>query len=316
MTALEYNTFISSPYADGYVGGADRWEAIVVSGSPQRIASPGSLPIVVVAACDLGDPGPPEADLVATHADLALVLQRIADAPLASATLVVLLRGIEAMSVDAGLAAESASYSVLQAGPEFAAWRSSAPHRVATDAGDVVTTERVDDQLIVTLNRPRRHNAINAQLRDELSAALSLACVDDSIRHVLLRGNGRSFCSGGDLGEFGQRPDPATAHVIRLARSPARLIHRLKDRITVEVHGATMGGGLEMAAFAGRVVAAPDTLFALPEIGLGLIPGAGGTVSVTARIGRRRTAELALTGREIDAETALSWGLVDEIAKT
>ncbi len=153
-------------------------------------------------------------------------------------------------------------------------------------------------------------------MRDELWAALSLACVDDSIRHVLLRGNGDSFCSGGDLGEFGQRPDPATAHVTRLARSPARLIHRLKDRITVEVHGATMGGGLEMAAFANKVVAAPDTQFALPELGLGLIPGAGGTVSVTARIGRQRTAKLALTGRVIDAETALSWGLVDEIATT
>jgi enoyl-CoA hydratase/carnithine racemase len=245
-----------------------------------------------------------------------MVLQRIGAAPIASATLAVLLRGIESMSVDTGLAAESAAYSVLQAGPEFAAWRSSAPHQVAADTDDVVTTERVDNQLTVTLNRPQRHNAINARLRDELSAALSIAWLDDTIHRVILRGNGASFCSGGDLGEFGQRSDPATAHITRLARSPARLIHRLTDRITVEVHGATMGGGLEMAAFAHRVVAAPDTRFALPEIGLGLIPGAGGTVSITARIGRQRTADLALTGREIDAETALSWGLIDGIAET
>jgi 1,4-dihydroxy-2-naphthoyl-CoA synthase len=316
MTPSEYNSLMSSPYADEYLAGPDRREAIVVFGAPRRIASPGSLPVVVVVVCAHDDPGPPEADVVVTPDEVPLVLQRIAAAPLASATLAVLLRGVEKMSVDAGLAAESAAYSVLQAGPEFAAWRSSARHKAAADSGDVVATERIDDQLIVTLDRPHRHNAINARLRDELSAALSLAWLDDSIRRVIMRGNGQSFCSGGDLGEFGQRPDPATAHVTRLARSPARLIHRLRDRITVEVHGATMGGGLEMAAFASRVVAAPGTRFALPEIGLGLIPGAGGTVSVTARIGRRRTAELALTGREIDTETALSWGLVDAVAQT
>ena len=316
LTPLEYNSFISSPYSDEYLAGDDRRAAIVVSGPPHRIAPPGSLPVVVVVVCAPDDPGPPEADLVVTKEQVPLVLQRIEAAPLASATLAVLLRGVEEMSVDSGLAAESAAYSVLQSGPEFAAWRSSTPLTVEPDAGEVVTTERVDDRLVVTLNRPHRHNAINAQLRDELSAALAVAWLDDSIRHVTLRGNGESFCSGGDLGEFGQRPDPTTAHITRLARSPARSIHRLKDRITVEVHGATMGGGIEMAAFAGRVVAAPDTRFALPEIGLGLIPGAGGTVSVTARIGRRRTADLALSGREIDAETALSWGLVDEIAES
>jgi hypothetical protein len=287
-----------------------------VSGPPQRIAPPGSAPVVVVVVCEADVPGPPEADLVITHEEVPMVLQRIAAAPIASATLAVLLRGIESMSVDNGLAAESAAYSVLQAGPEFAAWRSSAPHQPAVDTEDVVTTERVGNQLTITLNRPRRHNAINARLRDELTAALSIAWLDDTIHQVILRGNGASFCSGGDLGEFGQRSDPATAHIIRLARSPARLIHRLTDRITVEVHGATLGGGLEMAAFAHRVIAAPDTRFALPEIGLGLIPGAGGTVSITARIGRQRTADLALTGREIDAETALSWGLIDEIAET
>ena len=69
-----------------------------------------------------------------------------------------------------------------------------------------------------------------------------------------------------------------------------------------------------MAAFARHVVADPATRIALPEIALGLIPGAGGTVSLTRRCGRQRTAALALTGREIDAQTALAWGLVDEVA--
>ena len=68
-----------------------------------------------------------------------------------------------------------------------------------------------------------------------------------------------------------------------------------------------------MAAFADTVIAHPDTAIRLPEISLGLIPGAGGTVSLSRRIGRQRTAALALTGRQIDATTALDWGLVDRI---
>ncbi len=73
-----------------------------------------------------------------------------------------------------------------------------------------------------------------------------------------------------------------------------------------------MGSGIELAAFTDVVVAAPDTQIALPEIGLGLVPGAGGTVSLPRRIGRLRTAWLAFTGRPIDAATAQAWGLIDE----
>lgn len=76
-----------------------------------------------------------------------------------------------------------------------------------------------------------------------------------------------------------------------------------------------MGGGIEMAAFATRVVAHPNTLIALPEIGLGLLPGAGGTVGLCARIGRQRTAALALTARPIDARMAQRWGLVDDVVE-
>jgi enoyl-CoA hydratase/carnithine racemase len=82
--------------------------------------------------------------------------------------------------------------------------------------------------------------------------------------------------------------------------------------VTVVVHGTAAGSGVELAAFAGRVVAHPEARFVLPELGLGLVPGAGGTVSLTRRIGRHRTAWMALTGRAIDVPTARSWGLVDE----
>jgi enoyl-CoA hydratase/carnithine racemase len=208
---------------------------------------------------------------------------------------------------------ESAVYSTLQAGPEFAAWRARMSPTSDSDERPTVLIERDDDVVVITLDRAHRHNAISSRLRDELAGALAVPLTDPSIRSVFLRGNGPSFCSGGDLGEFGSRPDPATAHITRLSRSPARLIHALRDRITVDLHGATIGGGIEIAAFARRVRAKPDTRIALPEIGLGLIPGAGGTVSLSRRTGRQRTAALALSGRTIDAATAHRWDVVDEL---
>ena len=80
-----------------------------------------------------------------------------------------------------------------------------------------------------------------------------------------------------------------------------------------EVHGQVLGSGLEMAAFCGRVVCRPGATLGLPELSLGLIPGAGGTVSITRRIGRWRTAYLVLSGQTIDPQTALDWGLVDAL---
>jgi enoyl-CoA hydratase/carnithine racemase len=150
-------------------------------------------------------------------------------------------------------------------------------------------------------------------MRDELAAALVPALLERDL-DVVLRGLGPSFCSGGDLDEFGTRPDPATAHLVRTTRSPARLLAAVGVRLRAELHGACIGAGIELAAFAGSVVAAPDTVVQLPEVPMGLIPGAGGTVSLPRRIGRQRTALLALTGRRLDVATAHAWGLVDAIA--
>ena len=171
---------------------------------------------------------------------------------------------------------------------------------------------RSGDRLEITLVRPHARNALDARMRDELWDAFQIALADPSLQ-VRWRGDGPAFSSGGDLDEFGSRPDPATAHLVRLARSLGSVVHELADRITVELHGACFGSGIELPAFAGRVVAAPDTAIALPELALGLIPGAGGTVSLPRRIGRHRTLLLALTGRTLDARTALEWGLVDEV---
>ena len=232
--------------------------------------------------------------------------------PLAARVLGGVLRATEALPVAEGLVVESLAYSMLLAGPEFEAWLERRGPRTPPPAGDeAVLLDRQGDVLTITLNRPARHNAYAAAVRDALVDALEVALADPSLL-VVVRGAGRSFCSGGDLDEFGTTPDVATAHVIRTTRSAGRLLHELGGRLTIEVHGACIGAGTELAAFGARVVARPETFFQLPEVAMGLVPGAGGTVSVTKRIGRHRTAWLALTGERLDLDTALAWGLVDD----
>lgn len=234
--------------------------------------------------------------------------------PLAAIALCVLLRGGLVDSRDVRIARESAVYSLLQAGPEFAQWQAGRPLRKSTEHSvDSVLVERFHDELMITLNRPAHGNAVNRALRDGLCEAIAVAALDRGIDTVTLRANGPNFCTGGDLDEFGTFPDPAASHVLRLQRSPARMLARIGNRLCTYVHGTCAGSGIELAAFSHRVVAHPATTFVLPELSLGLVPGAGGTVSIVDRIGAQRTAWLLLTGWSINADTALSWGLIDEI---
>jgi enoyl-CoA hydratase/carnithine racemase len=218
----------------------------------------------------------------------------------------------------AGVIAESLAYSTLQSGREFARWLAERGPAALPDIPNPVVAQRDGDTLYISFNRPQRHNAFSTDARAELLDMLSIAQLDTSVSEVVLAGNGPSFCSGGDLGEFGTFADPASAHLARTRHSPALALDELTRRLgracRAQVHGQVLGSGLEMAAFCGHVVCAPDATLGLPELALGLIPGAGGTVSITRRTGRWRTAYLVLSGRLLDPQTALSWGLVDALS--
>jgi enoyl-CoA hydratase/carnithine racemase len=181
-----------------------------------------------------------------------------------------------------------------------------------------VLSERIDDHLFVTLNGPMRRNAYSSKMRTALAEILQLALIDESIQFVTLRGAGSNFSSGGDLDEFGFFSDSVVAHISRLTSNVGTSLNQLRERLGTklrcEMHGENFGAGVELPAFAGWVVAHRDTRFCLPEIALGLVPGAGGTASLPRRLGRQRTAWLALTGRAIDAQKAYEWGLIDEIS--
>ena len=163
------------------------------------------------------------------------------------------------------------------------------------------------------MDRPEVRNAFGAAMRDELVEAFTLVALDDSLVEVRLRGRGVNFCSGGDLDEFGTSPGPVPAHLVRTGRNAGVALSRVADRVVAEVHGTCVGAGVELPAFATRVEAAPGTTFRLPEIAMGLVPGAGGTASIPRRIGRHRTCHLALRGTELDVLTARDWGLVDVV---
>jgi Enoyl-CoA hydratase/isomerase len=281
-----------------------------------RWADPPPFDILVAPGDELPRPwigdddgfGDPQRSLDALH-------QAVSAAPLAALTLAQVLRAGRHLDRDDAVVVESLAYSMLQSGPEFARWLAEGRRPVPAPAGPdpAVLVERDGELLRVVLNRPEVHNAVDRRLRDDLVGALRLAEIDPQIERVRLSGTGASFSSGGDLSEFGTAPDPARAHAVRTTRSPARLLHRLGPCTTAVVHGVCVGAGLELAAFAARVVARPSAVFWLPELSFGLIPGSGGTASLPPRIGAGRTAFLALSGRRLDASAAARWGIVDEI---
>lgn len=239
----------------------------------------------------------------------------VASSTTASTVLVQLLRVTEALSAADAVVAESLVYSLLQTGATHGEWlaaRADRPRRPRPE-NPVVQIKRDDARLLLTLDRPEVRNAFGAEMRDQLIVGLQLAGADPSITEIELRGSGPAFCSGGDLDEFGTATDALAAHGVRTTRSTGVHLARLADRVTTFVHGPCIGAGVELAAFAHRVIARSDATFSLPEVAMGLVPGAGGTASVPRRIGRHRAAHLALGGRPIDAVTALSWGLVDAV---
>nr|WP_156689284.1 enoyl-CoA hydratase/isomerase family protein [Mycobacterium sp. Marseille-P9652] len=251
---------------------------------------------------------------------LAEVTERCARWPHASAVCDDVLRAVDpAGPALAGVVTESLAYSTLQAGPEFARWLAERGPARMPEIAEPVRARRDGDTLRVEFDRPQRHNAFSTDARAALLEALTVALLDPSVTGIVLRGNGPSFCSGGDLAEFGTLADPASAHLARTRHSPALALDALTARLgrscRAEVHGRVLGSGLEMAAFCGWVEAQNDSVFGLPELALGLIPGAGGTVSVSRRIGRWRTAYLVLSGRTIGADVALSWGLADAVTQ-
>ncbi|HEY2710015.1 MAG TPA: enoyl-CoA hydratase/isomerase family protein [Caulobacteraceae bacterium] len=277
----------------------------------------GVLPTAGLEQCDIlltTAADPPRPWVQGGDAMLAEVLACIERQPVAAAVAAQVLRMTLAVSFEQALTLESLGYSMLLASESFRDWRVGREVRRRDNDDDPrVLIEEGAAGLSIRLNRANARNAFDARMRDELSEALAFALDHPDAPAVELTGLGPSFSAGGDLDEFGGAADVGWAHMIRTLRSPARLVSALGPRLTVRVHGHCIGAGIEVPAAAARLTARPDAVFRLPEVSMGLIPGAGGTATIPRRIGRHRAAYMAISGAAIDTETALAWGLVDAV---
>jgi enoyl-CoA hydratase/carnithine racemase len=166
----------------------------------------------------------------------------------------------------------------------------------------------------VTLNRPEVMNIHNMAMRDEMFEVLSAVRDDDEIRVILFKGAGdRAFCAGADLKEFLTAPPPTTAREVRFDADLWNLFTTMPQPLLVAVHGYVLGSGIEIALCCDMVVSSEEARFGLPEVGLGIIPAAGGTQTVPRAVGINKALEMMLTNRWIDADEALGIGLVNRV---
>lgn len=246
---------------------------------------------------------------------ISLLTAAVDGAPRAALVIAALLRQTTVLPVAEAIAAEAAAYSTLLAGPEFARWLESRSARKATPSSESARVEATLEAGVVNVRMTRklRLNAMDSAMRAALVEAFGIAIAAPELQ-LRLTGEGPCFSNGGDLREFGTAPDPATAWAVRVTQHPGWQLSQLADRAHVHMHGPCIGAGVEIAAFAGSVSADPATTFLLPELQMGLLPGAGGCVSIPRRIGRWRTLWLVLSGSSLTAAQALEWGLIDDIA--
>lgn len=167
---------------------------------------------------------------------------------------------------------------------------------------------------VITLNRPHRHNAITDSLFAQMRDAIYRNLEDPLVRCLLIRGEGKSFCSGRDTAELGLRSNDEDDFTF--VREHQRLRLDMMDSpkpVVAAVQGAAIGGGFEIALSADIRIIADTAVFGLPEVGLGLVPDTGGTQILPALVGPARAKYLVLSGARIDAATAYAWGIAEEI---
>lgn len=166
----------------------------------------------------------------------------------------------------------------------------------------------------ITLNRPEVLNVHNVQMRDDMVEVLSAISDDSEVRVTIMKGAGeKAFCAGADLSEFLTAPPPTAAREVRFDRDLWGLFLSVPQPFIAALHGYVLGSGIEMALCCDIRFASEDARFGLPEMGLGMIPAAGGTQTVPRVIGRGKALEMILTNRWIDANEALAAGLVNRV---
>jgi enoyl-CoA hydratase len=179
---------------------------------------------------------------------------------------------------------------------------------------EVVLLEVAEGIAWVTLNRPEAMNALSAELRTELDKAIRTAEADETARVIVLRGAGeRAFCAGADIKEFVEVASPVEYRQTRVPESWISGFDMSKKPIIASIHGFCLGGGVEIAVACDLRIASEDAVFALPETGLGVITGVGGSQRLPRLIGMGQALDMILTGERIPAARAREMGLVTRV---
>lgn len=183
---------------------------------------------------------------------------------------------------------------------------------------ETIHVERHDDHiLIVTLNRPDASNAMNTRMGLDLMELFEGLSIElEGLRAVILTGRGeKAFCAGGDLKERKGMTDEAWQSQHAIFERMVRAIMGCPIPLIAAVNGAAYGGGCEIAAASDFVYASTNARFALTEVTLGIMPGAGGTQNLARAVGERRAKELILSGLPFSAAEAEAWGLVNRVVE-
>ncbi|HEX6510402.1 MAG TPA: enoyl-CoA hydratase-related protein [Chloroflexota bacterium] len=178
-----------------------------------------------------------------------------------------------------------------------------------------IERERHAGAVILILNRPRVLNALDHETRSELGRAFDDLGTDDSVRSIIVTGSGqKAFCSGADIAELEALESGAQGYEhSREAHGLLFKIQALPKPVIMAVNGYALGGGCELALAGDIILAAENAQLGLPEVGLGIIPGFGGTQRLPRLMGRTRALEMILTGKRVTANDALQLGLVNRV---
>ncbi|MCX7115506.1 MAG: enoyl-CoA hydratase-related protein [Gammaproteobacteria bacterium] len=181
---------------------------------------------------------------------------------------------------------------------------------------DIVLTHlNKEGILTITLNRPDKLNALNREVLEKLYDIVSHAEHDAEVKGLLITGSGKAFCAGADIRELEHCDAQRGYEFACFGQRVFRSIEQLAKPSIALINGVALGGGCELIQATTFRLAATTAKFGQPEVKLGVIPGYGGTQRLARLIGKGRALDLCLTGRMINAELALSWGLVSEVVE-
>lgn len=170
------------------------------------------------------------------------------------------------------------------------------------------------DLAVVTIDRQDKLNALNSDVVSELGQVFAELARDDKVRGVLLTGAGeKAFVAGADIGELAKMDSISGVAVSRAGQEVFRKIERFPKPVLAAVGGFALGGGCELALACHLRIASENARFGLPEVGLGIIPGYGGTIRLARLVGLGRAVEMTLTGEMVRAEQAREMGLVSAV---